>query len=158
MNTVPLRRLPDWASRLEQFLTCTLLSPPPFEYGVWDCCMFPADAICMMTGVDVAATVRRQYTSRRTFLALMQKRMGFPDVPATLPDFVGHLLAPHSVPEIPPSSAGRGDLVAIRRPLGHSLGLVSLKGTGILAVGEDRRGVESIGILPLTCAERAWRI
>lgn len=153
-----LKRYPDWPSRLESFLTRTLLSPPPFSYGTWDCCLFPADAILIMTGVDVAESVRGQYSSRRTFLALMQKRLGFPSVPPSLPDFVSHLLLPHEVQEVSPSTAGRGDLVAIRRPLGHSLGLVSLKGTRILAVGEDRRGVDSIGILPLSCAERAWRI
>lgn len=153
-----IARFTNWELRLESFLRSLLVAPRTFEYGVWDCCLFPASAIHVMTGVDLAASLRGQYDSRRSVQALIQRRLSFPSPAAELPDLISKITAAHGVLEIQPALASRGDLVCLRRPLGFSLGLVSLKGTSVLIVGEDRHGAQGIGSVPLSEVERAWRI
>ena len=53
-------RHPDWAECLALFLLARRAQP--FAWGTNDCCMFAADAVQAMTGVDHAAEYRGQYS------------------------------------------------------------------------------------------------
>ena len=55
-----LIRYPSWPSLLEAYLASC--STRRFDYGEWDCGLFSADAIRVMTGTDLAATFRHAYT------------------------------------------------------------------------------------------------
>jgi hypothetical protein len=77
----------------------------PFVWGEHDCCLFAADWVRELHGIDLAADVRGGYSS-----ALGAARIvghGF-----SLGTFVGDRLAVHGFAKIPVLSASRGDLVA----------------------------------------------
>jgi len=51
-----LVRFADWPERLVEFIESRRHAR--FEWGVNDCCLFPADAVLAMTGTDRAADLR----------------------------------------------------------------------------------------------------
>jgi len=54
-------RLPDWQLRLAEFMGSRFAMP--FNWGTNDCCLFAADAVLAMTGIDHAASLRGTYTT-----------------------------------------------------------------------------------------------
>lgn len=72
----------------------------PFEWGVSDCATMFADAVLSMTGVDPIEEYRG-YTSEAGALRMLAKSGA-----GSMVDYIARLF-----PEIPPSMAGRGDLV-----------------------------------------------
>ena len=52
-------RKPDWAEQLNKYLT--KLNTKTFKFGEYDCCIFVADAVLAMTGVDHMAEYRHNY-------------------------------------------------------------------------------------------------
>ncbi len=56
-----LERRADWEQRLFQFIQAR--SGWAFEWGKHDCCLFAADAVIAMTGVDLAEKYRGKYNS-----------------------------------------------------------------------------------------------
>lgn len=69
-----LARRHDWPEAVVSFIDSR--RPAPFEWGVNDCALFPADAWQVMTGVDLAARFRGRYKSERGALRLMRKAGG----------------------------------------------------------------------------------
>jgi hypothetical protein len=65
-----MNRLPDWRKRLEDLLTSRRQAD--FSWGENDGALFCADAITAMTGVDVGADLRDQYSDRAGLDALIQ--------------------------------------------------------------------------------------
>lgn len=59
---VPARRLPDWQPRLAALVSQRMRRP--LAWGQHDCCLFAADAVLAVTGVDLAADLRGTYTSK----------------------------------------------------------------------------------------------
>jgi len=57
-------RRPDWDIRFNEYLIA--VRDREFRYGVHDCCIFAADAIHEMTGVDPMAEFRGRYDSVET--------------------------------------------------------------------------------------------
>ncbi len=103
----------DWPSRLNQYIKQHLNTP--FKWGEFDCCLFPADAILAMTGVDYAAEFRGHYsTALGAKRALVKYGQG--DIQQTITAKFG--------PMQPRLLAGRGDLVLIDTPFGTALGIV----------------------------------
>lgn len=55
-----MRRL-NWHQHLAQTLQAAMTRP--FSWGEHDCCLFAADCVQAVTGVDVAADFRGTYTT-----------------------------------------------------------------------------------------------
>ncbi len=56
-----MKRLPDWELRLETLVQERLCRP--FAWGVHDCCLWAADVVLAVTGVDLAHAERGAYGS-----------------------------------------------------------------------------------------------
>ena len=137
-----MTRFPDWESRLHDFLVSR--EHTPFRYGVNDCCLFAADAVCVITGVDIAAEFRGQYKSQRGALTAIKRLTGG----TTAADAVAY--AARDLEECAPALARRGDLVLVEE--GELIaGIVHLSGTDVVVAGRD-------GLLrkPFTDIKRAW--
>lgn len=70
-----LRRLPHWQLHLDA-LVCSRLHTP-FGWGGFDCCLFGADAVLAVTGVDLAQGLRG-YHGARQGLRLLRRVGGIP--------------------------------------------------------------------------------
>ena len=57
-----LTRLPDWQKRLSDLIVSRMQKP--FVWGSNDCCLFAADAVLAVTGVDLARDERGRYGDR----------------------------------------------------------------------------------------------
>jgi len=69
-------RLPDWRERLAAFVAAR--RETPFAWGAADCCLTSADAVCAMTGVDLAAPLRgyrSQFGACRALVRLGHRRV-----------------------------------------------------------------------------------
>src|SRR5258708_4686376 len=64
-----MKRLEDWVVRLEAFIKER--TAQPFKWGSQDCCLFAADAIEAITGVDLAADFRGKYSGAETAKAVL---------------------------------------------------------------------------------------
>ena len=141
------RRRTDWQCRLDSFLRQN--QHRQFAYGRWDGCLFVADAIFEMIGVDVAASFRGKYSSARGALQAIREGTGTSSVRSA----AEQTASLHCMPEIPASHAQRGDMVLIERGRCHSLGLVALNGREIVLV--SKRGIWR---LPIAFAAKAWQV
>ncbi len=115
----------------------------PFAWGESDCCLFAADCVKAITGIDLAAAYRGQYQSRRgAFSAL--KRIGNGGVEAAA-------RAALSDPLSSPYLAKRGDVVLMTQKEGPALGI---------CVGERcaYKGPSGVVFHPLSSVQAAWRV
>lgn len=148
---MPLTRSPHWATQAyHQFLVDR--SATPFKYGVNDCCLFCADGIEAMTGVDIDSDFRGKYTDAASALAVIAKVTGIPN--ATIEDGVAFCAAKHGLVEWKyPLMAQRGDLIVLEDSGNIVAGLVHLSGRDIVVAGED-----GLKRLPITSIKRAWHV
>ena len=152
---MPLKRVDNWDTQaLERFLVSR--RELPFAWGVNDCCLFPADAILAMTGVDLAEDFRGKYSSRAAAFRLIQSVTGG----ATVADAAAWCATKFELQEWVdqagkpvPLMAQRGDLVAIDNEGTLIAGIVHLNGRDVVTVAE-----EGLVRLPLAAVTRAWRI
>jgi hypothetical protein len=142
-----MTRLPDWQTRLDNFLR--IHAHDPFVYGSWDCCMFVSSAIHQMTGVDPAHDFRDNYSSRGEAYRSIKAATGAASVRA----IVACITAKLHMTEIAISYAQRGDVVLIKRARDYSLGLVSMNGREIIVC--RARGLSRI---PLARGLCAWHV
>lgn len=140
------RRL-DWQSAFAAFLRSHEHSE--FRLGTLDCCLFPADGVLALTGVDLAAGFRGRY--RTPFGALRCLRAA--SEIATVACAMEQAAKSHGMPEIAPAFAQRGDLVLVEREGEQSLGLVALDARRIAVIGDH-----GFVYLPRRRASRAWRV
>lgn len=137
----------DWPERLGQYLQDC--SERPFVWGQHDCCLFAADVIQTLTGVDPAAELRGTYESALGAARVIKDNGGFEG-------FIDSLAAKLEVEEIHPGLAQRGDVVMVKSEnqlLGEmALAVVGLDGK-LVVPGE--RGLIT---LPSDTAVKAWRI
>lgn len=138
-TTPKIRRLPDWRSRLIDYLADAARSP--FEEGQYDCALFFAGGVQAMTGVDHAEAYRGRYSTTKGGLRILRKD-GFDDHIA---------LAAHYLPEKPVAFAAEGDGAVIPTPDGPALGIV--QGEGVYVLSPDR-----MAIVPLVTATRAFGV
>jgi len=136
-----------WQTMLENYLQD--VRDTPFKYGFFDCCTFVADAISVMTGVDIARDYRGKYDSRQTAMDLAQQIDGGPSIYDVA---VGRAQA-FGLPEIPLTRASRGDMILLRRPRDYSLGILSLDGVRVLIAAK-------VGWGPAKTVDpvKAWRV
>ena len=122
-----MQRFADWPARLDSFLQSRRATA--FTYGAHDCCLFVADAIVVMTGIDFAAEFRNRYRTRFGALRRLREKCAGGTVDA----IAGQVFAAHGVAEIRPGYAQRGDVVAIRQRDDMVLGLIMLNGWPVVA-------------------------
>ncbi len=114
----------------------------PFAWGSHDCCLWAADVVHGMTGVDYAAGFRGRY---RTALGAARqiKKHGAADLAELLTGIMGN--------PVPVLSAKRGDLCLVETPLGPAAGICV--GSRVAVPGETQ--LVYIGLLE---ALTAWRV
>lgn len=129
-------RRANWRGELALFMAGAAVRR--FRPGKHDCALFVAGAVKAMTGVDHARGWRSKYRSMKRGQALLREK-GFADHVA--------FVAAH-YPEVAPIMARAGDIAVID---GGALGIV--QGPNIYVLRPD-----GLGIVPLTAAERAFRV
>jgi len=173
-------RPPDWPERLLAALAAA--RDRPFRWGEHDCCLFAADLIEAVTGVDPAAAFRpvrprgepgavdgRRYRTAQGALALLRlhawvdeiaagarRRSAPPEEPRPVEAALARAAAEQGWPETAPALAGRGDLAYVRdrdTPGFDGLAAVCVA-PGQLAC----LGLEGVVLLPASRAARAWRV
>ena len=132
---VETRRLEDWDKRLNDYLRTV----GPFSWGTNDCCLFAANGVQAMTGIDFAEPYRGYSTARGAL-----EKLGADGIEGVASKAWGE--PKH------PAYAQRGDPVLISLDDGEkALGLCV--GTKAASVGQG-----GIVMLPMSRAVLAWSI
>lgn len=152
-----LKRLADWPERLAAFLEEH--ERRPFAWGDNDCALFACNAVQEITGADLAADFRQpeadaprahgKYSTKEGAALEMMRQTDGGGLEAVCHKIAGL----HSLEEILPRQARRGDIVLFESPEGQSLGIVSLDGWRIVGAGP-----QGLSRVPLREGLRAWRI
>lgn len=143
-------RLDHWEISLDKLIAERL--DAPFEYGAHDCCLFAADAVLAITGIDIASPdYRGKYNDAASAFALIETITGG----TTVEDAMDHAMQSHEFVTALPSVlyAQRGDIVSCVRGEGIMLGVVGLSGTSAWLTDVD--GLKKI---PVQQCKRAWHI
>lgn len=135
------RRKEDWPARLTAFVAGRRRTP--FAWGRNDCCLFAADAVAAMTGVDPAKPWRGYKTVRGAMNRV--RRAG------GVPGLMAQAAQRHGWPSITATFARRGDIVLAATPDGPALAVRF--GHGVVLPGSD-----GLLTLPLDPAASAWRV
>ena len=110
-------RRPDWQSRFAAVVK--EYQNAPFVWGEHDCCLFAADCIRAVVGVDPAESFRGRYTTAIDAYVVIEQS-GAEDFAA----LVDQMTAQHGFPPIDPVYAQRGDVGLIKGPpFGDTLGV-----------------------------------
>lgn len=136
MGPVVIRRV-GW----ERILEAALADHAAFRWGRRDCCLWAANVVRAMTGIDPAVRWRG-YRTRAAAEALMAANGG-------VEGLIASALAGR---EVAPTRAQRGDVVLLRQDGAEAAGVVALDGR---IATQGRRGIV---VLPRAAALRAWRI
>ncbi len=143
-----LKRLEHWdTDLLHQFLLERRKTP--FKWGEHDCCLFAADAIQAITGVDIASDFRGRYSDQASAIDAIKSVTGG----TTVEDAALYCATKAGLPELPhPNFAHRGDLVLLNDAGQLIAGVIGLNSKP-LSVGD--KGMKA---LPLSSVKRAWRV
>jgi len=95
-----LKRIPNWQQELNKLIEANQYRP--FVWGEWDCALWAAEAIHVMTGVDYATPYRGQYASSEECAQKLRD-----EGPGSLYQLAVDTLGP----PIHPAQARRGDVV-----------------------------------------------
>jgi len=115
----------------------------PFEPGYHDCGLWASDCVKAMTGVDLAAQFRGQYTTIEEGLALLQAAGYADQVEFAAAEFR----------ECGPTYVQSGDIAAISTPIGWATGVVMGHIVYVVTPGDG-----GLGILSISRVERAFQI
>ena len=140
-----MTRLPDWPARLAAFLEERRAAP--FAWGTNDCCLFAADAVLAITGLDLAAKWRGSYLNAAGALKALKDGGGMIKILASV------LPAADLLRNV--RQAQRGDVVLLpsrRDGMRIACGVVDLSGR---AASPGERGIAT---LPLRAAIIGWRV
>lgn len=131
-----LSRYRDWEARLDAYFRAT--AERAFVWGGNDCALWACAGIAAETGIDPSAPFRTErrlyYTTDRGAARAMKRFAG-----GGLAEVAEKIAAEHGAPEVPPTYAGRGDLVLFVGGLGPTLGLVALNGVEVFSAGPEGR-------------------
>lgn len=133
-------RVPGWHSSLTAYLAD--VARTPFVYGQHDCALFAADAVRVMTGVDLAGTYRGRYSSLSGGMRILRKD-GFADHVELVR---AHFAA------VPTAKAMPGDLACFATVIGRALGVVQSAMVYVLMPNG------TLGMVPLTDAVEAFSV
>ena len=131
-----MQRLPNWQDRLSAAFARAHAAK--FEWGEFDCCLWAADAVLALTGVDPAAGLRGQYSGPLEAYRVVRSMGGLAGI--------GSL----GGPPIAPLAAMPGDigLVRVDKPM---LAVCA----GAVWMVAATKGLHA---LPLDAALMAWRV
>jgi hypothetical protein len=139
-----IKRREDWPARLGEAIEEARVAG--FVWGKNDCCLFAANAVRAMCGVDPAAGFRG-YATARGAAARLKEYGGVAALAAIQARRFGW-------PEVAPATARRGDVVLVEDAGGEALGVVDLSGRWVL-----QPAAQGLAARPLARAGlRAWRI
>lgn len=141
-----MKRFENWPTLLAVFIAEA--RERAFAWGQNDCCLFAADAVRVMTGVDAAAKLRGKYKTKVQAYALLKRFAG-----GGVAETASKITAAHSMPEVPVLMAQRGDVLLLETELGPALGIVDLSGAQAVA-----QGIDGLTMTPICAALRAWRV
>jgi len=131
-------RYQNWPERLSEIIERRLQKC--FEWGEHDCCLFAADVVAALTGVDFGAELRGTYSTALEAARILKERGG-----------VRGIASAALGAEIPPLMAQRGDIIMYRSANGEALGVCV--GAQFVAAGTNallRGGMDE--------ALAAWRV
>lgn len=131
-----MTRLPDWRERLADLVAQAHRTP--FAYGARDCCLWAADAVQAVTGVDLAADVRGTYADQGGAQRVLMALGGLRGV------------ASRAGNRIAPMRAQAGDIGIVR---GERTALAVCQGEVWLCA--SRNGLHAV---PLDAAVMAWGV
>jgi hypothetical protein len=125
-----------WRVALDSFIAERMQKP--FAWGSNDCCIFAADAVLAMTGVNHATGLRGSYDGALQAARVVSELGGL------------SAIASRAGPECHPLCAGPGDV-----------GLVTNEGRELLAVCDGAHWLaptsEGLAAMPFESARAAWR-
>ncbi|QPC87422.1 hypothetical protein GA830_12215 [Mesorhizobium sp. NBSH29] len=131
-----------WRSALADYVDD--VKAQPFAWGTFDCALFAAGAVNVMTGADIGADHRGKYKTLAGGLKRL-KAAGF----ANHADYAASLFE-----EIHPSHAQVGDIAAIKATDAGLYALGVVQGPRILFVRQEG----GLGSVDLLTAERAFKV
>ena len=132
-----LTRYLDWPERLARLIAHA--EKQKFCLGVHDCCLFAADSILAMTGIDPA------HDLRGGSVKAILKQYGGVAFLATAK------ASEYQMKCIPPHSARRGDICLLNAGHGDTLGVC-------LGARVACPGTEGLVFYPLSAARHAWKV
>ncbi|NFV79990.1 DUF6950 family protein [Magnetospirillum aberrantis] len=141
-----MSRIAGWERRLSAAVEAA--RGRAFERGVFDCCIWPADVVRDITGIDGAEAFRGRYRSRGGAIRALARFSGG----GGLLEVMRKLAAQHGWAEIAPLLARRGDVCLTSNDEGLSLAIC----VGAEAATPVRAG--GLEFVPLERCSVAWRI
>lgn len=140
------KRIRGWESRLTKLHASRMRTL--YAWGSHDCCMFGADSVREVIGVDFAAPFRDRYSTKEEAYALL-KEIGCDGIGGLVSMFLPEIMIGGMAA---PALARRGDIILAPSPEGDFVAVVD----GMTAIGPDfPRGCAHVA---MTCAVRAWRV
>jgi hypothetical protein len=161
-----MKRADAWPELLDAFIESRKLHA--FAWGEHDCCLFAADAVLAMTGVDLAADFRGKYHDAKGALEMLDGAAQVPGegslgnkLSGGVEGLAERIALLHEIKEVSVAYAQRGDVVFISgagaethdQKVPSALGIVGLAGDDFWTPGEF-----TLLHLRLDIAARAWRI
>ncbi len=131
-------RYQDWPERLNKIISES--SKKPFAWGEHDCCLFAANVVFEITGVDHAAELRGTYKTALQASRALKAAGGVKGIASAA---LGQ--------EINPLTAQRGDVVLVDGEHGDTLTICM----GVNCIGPSENGLQPV---PMTKAVTAWRV
>lgn len=117
----------------------------PFQWGINDCCIFSADCVSVLTGVDLAADLRGTYATEPEAAAVLARLGGVERLASDRLEAAGFK-------EVSVTFAQRGDVVLAGLQNEAALGICA--GTHAVFVNV----AIGLGERPMKHCRRAWRI
>lgn len=132
-------RFENWPTLLSNYIKSC--ESKPFVWGEHDCCLFAANVINEITGVDYAVEIRDTYKTAREALKVLEN---FEGVSGLACNYLGS--------EINSNLAQRGDVVLIKTEE-HGDTLAICTGTSCVAPG-----LKKLTSVSMANAIKAWRV
>jgi hypothetical protein len=139
---MPTQRISNWPRALADFMESRRVTP--FKWGEHDCCLFAADAVQAITGIDLAEQYRGTYDSALGAMRILNANTDIETLIAAQCEHAGF-------GHVSVKFAGRGDIALVEQD--------GLAWAGVV-LGETIAGPGETGVVysPLWAAKRVWRI
>lgn len=131
-------RRPDWQARFAAL--CAERQDAPFVWGTHDCCLWAADAVQAITGLDFAAQHRGQYRDAESAARLLHRLGG-----------VGAIASAALGAPVPVAFAAVGDVLLVLQEGRNALAVCN----GDSALGP---GPQGLAVLGMDAALAAWKV
>lgn len=137
-ETKTCERLTNWKSLLSKLVFANLHTK--FEWGKFDCCLFPAKCVDAMTGKSFEAEIKRHYSDKKTAIKWLKDGGNLEGLTTS---YLGE--------PVKADKLVRGDVALIKHGNGKSLSIYD----GDYVIGASHNGLL---FLPSDCVLKGWRI